>query len=162
MKRYFFYFLSLLLTLALFTSCDVEQPEVRDVAHFKLEELNKKKISFNIDVTAYNPNNYKIKVRKSTLKLYINNKFIGNAQLTKKYAMDKKTTTTGNVPVTVLLDKNVYASLLKMVVGGKAKLKIEGPLKLSVSGFPFKKDISKIERVDFKDLGISLSDMIGS
>lgn len=162
MKRKILYILGLFLTLFLITSCDVEQPTVRDVSHFKLNELNKDKVSFNIDVTAYNPNNYKIKVRKSTLKLYINDKFIGNAQLTKKYSMEKMTTTTGNVPVTVLLDKRVYGSLLRMVAGGKVKLKIEGPLKLSVRGFPVKRDISKVKRIDLKDIGISLGDMIGS
>lgn len=161
MKRSFIYILGLLLTFSLITSCEVEQPEVKNVSHFKLNELNKDKVSFNIDVTAYNPNNYKIKVRKSTLKLYINDKFIGNAQLTKKYAMEKMSTTTGNVPVTVLLDKNVYGSLLKMVAGGTVKLKMEGPLKLSVGGFPIKRDISKVRRIDLKDLGISLGDMIG-
>ena len=162
MKKSFLYILLFLLSLSLFTSCDVEQPEIKNVAHFKLDELNKKKISFNIDVTAYNPNNYKIKVRKSTLKFYLNDKFIGNAQLTKKYTMDKKATTTGNVPVTVLLNKKVYASLLKMIVGGKVKLKVEGPLKLSVGGFPIKRDISKVRRIDLKDLGVNLGDMIGS
>ncbi len=162
MRKPFFYILLLLFTFSLLTSCEVEQPEIKNVSNFKLEELNKKKVAFNIDVTAYNPNNYKIKVRKSTLKFYLNDKFIGNAQLTKKYVMDKKATTTGNVPVTVLLNKKVYASLLKMVIGGKVKLKIEGPLKLSVGGFPIKRDISKVRRIDLKDLGINLGDMIGS
>ena len=162
MKRQFIYFLGLLLTFFLIASCDVDQPEVKNVANFKLNELNKDKISFNIDVTAYNPNDYKIKVRKSTLKFYLNDKFIGNAQLTEKYSMDKRATTTGNVPVTILLDKRVYASLLKMVAGGTVKIKVEGPLKLSVGGFPIKRDISKIKRIDLKDLGISLGDMFGS
>lgn len=161
MRRIFLYILGLSFMVSLITSCEVDQPVVRNVSHFKLDEMNKDKLSFNIDVTAFNPNNFKIKVRRSTLKLYINDKFIGNAQLTKKYAMEKKATTTGNVPVTVMLDKRVYASLLKMVAGGKVKLKVEGPLKLSVGGFPIKRDISKIKRIDLKDLGISLGDMIG-
>lgn len=162
MKRQFKYILCLLLTLFLITSCEVDQPEIKGISNFKINEFNKDEISFDIDVTAYNPNNYKIKVRKSELKFYLNDVFVGNAQLRQKYSMDKKDTTISNVPVTIILNKNVYASLIKMVAGGKVKLKLEGPLKLSVSGFPVTRDISKVKHIDLNDLGINLGKLLGS
>src|SRR5690554_7764487 len=118
----------LFVTLFLATSC-IEDPEFRGVSNFKIDEVNKEKISFNLDVSAYNPNGYNLKVRKSNSKLYLNDNYIGTAHLLRKYKMKRKTTTLDSVPVEIFLEKGILMPLMKIIVGGTAELRLDGVLK---------------------------------
>lgn len=155
-----FKYLVVLLSVLFITTGCLEDPEFRGVSNFKLDELNKDKISFNIDVSAYNPNGYNLKVRKSTFKLYLNDKYIGNAQLLQKYKMKRKTTTLDNVPVEVLLEKGVLLSLMKIATGGTVNLRLEGVLKASVVGIPVRKHIDQTKKINLKDLDINLGQFL--
>jgi LEA14-like dessication related protein len=153
------YFIVLVSVLFLTTSC-IENPEFKGASNFKLDEINKDKIAFNVDISAYNPNGYKLKVRKSKFRLYLNDKFIGNAQLLQKYKMKKNTTTLDNVPVEVLLEKGVLLSLMKVASGSTVKLRLEGVLKASVIGFPVRKKIDQTKNINLKDLGLNLGQFL--
>src|SRR5690554_3455291 len=153
-------YLFTLLSVLFMTSSCIENPEFRGVSNFKLDEINKDKISFNIDVSAYNPNGYNLKVRKSNFKLYLNDHYIGNAQLLQKYKMKRKTTTLDNVPVEVFLEKGVLLSLMKIAVGGTVDLQLEGVLKGSIVGIPVRKHIHQTQKINLKDLGINLSQFL--
>src|SRR5690554_2531203 len=155
----FKYITVFLAVLFLATSC-IEEPEFKGVSNFKLDEINKDKISFNIDVSAYNPNGYNLKVRKSNFKLYLNDKYIGNAELLQKYKMKRKTTTLDNVPVEILLEKGILLSLMKIAVGGTVDLRLEGVLKASVVGIPVRKHIDQTKKINLKDLDINLGQFL--
>ena len=155
----FKYFIAILSVLFLTTGC-LENPEYKGVSNFKLDEINKEKISFNLDVSAYNPNGYNLKVRKSHFKLYLNDEYIGNAHLLQKYKMKKRITTLDNVPVEVFLEKGVLLSLMKVVSQGTVKVRIEGILKASVVGIPVRTHIDQTKNVDMKDLNINLGQFL--
>ena len=155
----FKYLFALVSVFFLTTGC-IENPEYKGVSNFKLDEINKEKISFNIDVSAFNPNGYKLKVRKSHFKLYLNDEYIGNAHLLQKYKMKKRTTTLDNVPVEVFLEKGVFLSLMKIASRGTVKVRIEGVLKASVVGFPVRTRIDQTKNIDMKDLNINLGEFL--
>lgn len=146
--------------LFVMTGC-VESPQFKGVSNLKIDDVNKDKISFNLDVTAYNPNGYKLKVRKSSFDVYLNEQYIGEAFLLDKYKMKKKTTTLDNVPVEVLLEKGVIMKLMQIAMGGTVKLRMEGVLKASVIGFPVRKKIDQTKDFNMKDLNINFRDLIG-
>lgn len=149
----------LFVTLFLATSC-IEDPEFRGVSNFKIDEVNKEKISFNLDVSAYNPNGYNLKVRKSNFKLYLNDNYIGNAHLLRKYKMKRKTTTLDSVPVEIFLEKGILMPLMKIIVGGTAELRLEGVLKASFVGIPVRKHIQQTRKVNLKDLNLNLGQFL--
>ncbi|HLW30315.1 MAG TPA: LEA type 2 family protein [Brumimicrobium sp.] len=153
------YFFALLSVILLTTGC-IEDPEYKGASNFKIDEINKDKVSFNVDISTYNPNGYKLKVRKSKFKVYLNDEFIGNARLSKKYKMKKKTTTLENVPVEILLEKGVFLSLMKIVTKGTVKLRLEGVLKASVVGIPVRKKIDQTRSINLKDLNINLGQFL--
>lgn len=155
----FKYLIVLLSVIFLITSC-IEEPEYKGVSNFKLDEINKDKIAFNLDVSAYNPNGYNLKVRKSHFKLYLNDEYIGNAHLLQKYKMKKKTTTLDNVPVEVFLEKGVLQSLMKVVSRREIKVRIEGVLKASIIGFPVRTHIDQTKSINMKDLNINLGQFL--
>lgn len=146
--------------LFLVTAC-VENPQFKGVSNFKIDNVNREKISFNVDVSAYNPNGYNLKVRKSSFNLYLNDQYIGQAYLLKKYKMKRKTTTLDNVPVEVLLEPGVMMKLMKIAMGGTVKLRMEGTLKASALGIPVRKKIDQTSDIDLKDLNINFRQLLG-
>ncbi|HLW38962.1 MAG TPA: hypothetical protein VKX31_01130 [Brumimicrobium sp.] len=160
MKRKLFHFIGIILVLLTVTSC-IDTPELKGISNFKIDDINKERIAFNVDVKMHNPNNKKISIRPSTFKLYLNDKFIGNAKLLKKYKMGKSITTLENVPVEIALEKDVFLSLIQLAIGGKITARIEGKLKASVSGLPHGKEINETKEIDLKDLGVNLGGFLG-
>lgn len=160
MKRQIIFFLSITLLLLTTAGC-IENPEFKRIENFKIEKINKEAVYFNADVEIYNPNNKKIKIKKSNFKLYVNDHYIGNAKLLQSYKMGKNTTTLNNVPIEVLLEKDVYLSLIQMAIGKSVEIRLEGNLKGSVSGFPYSKKINETKNVNLKDLGLNLGSFLG-
>ena len=146
--------------LFIVTSC-IENPQFKGVSNFKIDNVNREKLSFNVDVSAYNPNGYNLKVRKSSFNLYLNDLYIGQAFLLQKYKMKKRTTTLDNVPVEILLERGVFVKLMKIAMGGTVKLRMEGTLKASALGIPVRKQIDQTKDIDLKDLNINFRQLLG-
>ncbi|WP_107039347.1 LEA type 2 family protein [Brumimicrobium mesophilum] len=142
------------------TSC-VENPQFKGISNFKIENINREKISFNVDVEAFNPNGYNLKVRKSNFNLYMNDQYVGKAFLLEKYKMKRKTTTLDNVPVEILLEPGIMMKLMKIAMGGTVKLRLEGTLKASAIGIPVKKELDQTRDFDLKDLNINFGQLLG-
>lgn len=146
--------------LFIITSC-VENPQFKGVSNFKIDNVNSDKVSFNVDVSAFNPNGYNLKVRKSSFNLYLNDQYVGQAYLLKKYKMKRKTTTLDNVPVEVLLEPGVMMKLMRIAMGGTVKLRLEGTLKASALGIPVRKKLDQTKNIDLKDLNINFRQLLG-
>lgn len=153
-KRLYF-FVGIFALLFIFSGC-IEQPEFKGATNFRLDKVNQDKLSFNIDVEIFNPNNYKLKIRKSTMDLYIDDLYIGQAHLLDKYTMNKNATTISNVPVEVELDRGVFMKLLGLSIGNKASVRLEGKLKASARGWPVSKKIDETKEISLRDLDINL------
>jgi len=139
------------------TGC-VENPTFKGVSNLKIDHVNKEKLSFNLDISTFNPNNYKLKVRKSSFNLYL---YVGEAFLLKKYKMNKNTTTLDNVPIEILLEKGVMIKLMKIAMGGTVKLRMKGILKASALGLPVRREIDQTKDIDLKDLNINFRQLLG-
>lgn len=150
-------FIFLITALFLFTSCDLDNPEYKGIENLNITEITKDKLSFNLDVSAFNPNNHKINVRKSTFKVYIDGDYIGDAHLLEKYKMPKRETVTQTVPIELELKKGSLFMLIGKTQRKSAEIRIEGILKGSFSGLPFRKKINEKKNVDLKDLNINLN-----
>lgn len=142
------------------SSC-FEEPEFKGASNFKLDEFNQDHIRFNVDVSVFNPNGFALKVRKSTFDLYVNDVYIGEAKLLKKYKMKRKKTTLGNVPVEVKLEKGVIFQLMRFMKDKSVELRLKGKLKASALGIPNKQDIDQTKTVNLEDMNIDLGGMLG-
>lgn len=146
--------------LFIMTGC-IENPQFKGVSNVKIDNVNTEKLSFNVDVSAYNPNGYKLKVRKSNFDLYLNDQYVGQAFLLNKYVMKKRTTTLDNVPVEILLERGVMMKLMKIAMGGTVKLRLDGVLKATAMGIPVRKKIDQTRDIDLKDLNINFRELLG-
>ena len=152
--------IAILSLLFIVTSC-VETPQFKGVSNFKIDNINREKISFNLDVSAFNPNWHGLKVRKSNFNLYLNDQYVGKAFLLQKYKMKRNTTTLNNVPVEILIEPGIMMKLMKIALGGTVKLRLEGTLKASALGIPVRKELDQTRDFDMGDLNLNFRDLLG-
>lgn len=136
------------------TGC-FEQPEFKGFSNFKMDEMNKNIVKFKVDVSVFNPNGYNLKIRRSKFKVYVNEMFIGEAKLLKKFKMKRKKTTDDQIPVELKLEKGMLFKVMALAAGsGKVDLRLKGPLKASASIIPVRKKIDETKSVNLGDLNI--------
>ncbi|MCH2215443.1 MAG: LEA type 2 family protein [Flavobacteriales bacterium] len=74
----------ILFGLFLFTSCDYENVEVKNIKNVKIHQLDKDGISFTASLEVANPNGYKIKITSTDADLFLEGKKAGKAVLEEK------------------------------------------------------------------------------
>ena len=151
------YFKVLLLVGMMFSlqSCfDYEEVEFKGVQNVSVLERNDDVIKLQIDVKVDNPNKINIKVKKSSLDIYINDKYVGKTALDDKIVLKKKTEDVYGV----VLNANPK-DLMKAAVGslggllkGTVTVRLEGDVKGSVYGITQKVPVEFEEKLDLKDL----------
>lgn len=114
-------------------------PEFRGVSDFKLNRKNEdKRFRFRIGVDVYNPNKYKVNMISYNLRVYVEDKLVGEAHEKRKQTIPKLSTETLNFSVQTNL-KNVLGSLGGLVtnlLSGKEGLnmRFEGKVRARALG----------------------------
>lgn len=136
------------------TGC-FDQPDFKGFSNFKVNEFNKNKINFNVDVSVFNPNGYNLKIRKSKFDVFVNDLFIGKAKLLERFKMKRKDTTKSSIPIELNLEEGVFFKVITLARSSKKiELRLKGPLKASASILPVRKKIDETKTIDLGDLNI--------
>ncbi len=130
--------LVVLLTSVLLTSCfDYEDVEFKGMEGFKIEDRTADNIKVRLDLRVENPNTYNIKIKKSTLDVYINGKYLGEAKMMNDIKLKKKTEDV--YPIYMKTDgrkvlQTALGSLGSIFGGGNITVRIKGDIKAKVYG----------------------------
>lgn len=136
-------------------------PEFKGVDKFKFEKFKNNELSFNLMIDLHNPNGYGIRVRKSTMDVYINDDYIGEAKLTKSFKMKRKSTTSCLLPVTLKLEKGKAFKLLALAnVRSGVKIRLNGVLKASALLIPKRERIDQEQNINLKDLNVDFKKLL--
>ncbi len=147
--------LSIIVALLLSLSSCFEAPEFKGFSNFKMDEMNKNIVKFHVDVSVFNPNGYNLKIRRSKFEVFVNDLFVGEAKLLKKFKMKRKSTTDDQIPVELKLEKGMLFKLMALAGGsGKVDVRLKGPLKASASFLPVRKKIDETKSISLGDLNI--------
>ncbi len=145
-------FLSLLF---LVTSC-FDQPELKQMDNFKIDELSSEKVRFNVDLELFNPNGYNLKVRKSTFDVHVNDQYIGVAKVLEKVKIKRNSTKFANAAVQIDFEEGVFFKLLSIAKSAKhVNLQLDGVLKASASFIPVRRKIAYKKTLNLKDFNFS-------
>ncbi|MCB9189570.1 MAG: LEA type 2 family protein [Flavobacteriales bacterium] len=138
-----------------FQGCfDYEDVDFKGVQGVSVVERTDEVVKLQIDVKVDNPNNFKIKVKKSTLDIYINEKYIGKTSLDSKIVINKNSEEV--YPIVLNADPK---DLIKAAMGslggllkGSVKVRLKGDVKGSVYGVTRKVPVDFEEEINLKDL----------
>lgn len=121
------------LLIILMSSCsvykDIEVNEVRDV---RIISMSDKGVEAEVDISIYNPNNYRVSIVSIDADLYVNDKDVGDAKLRRRVTLGKKS----NEVHTIKLEgdySEMSGGILETLIGSlfakTVNLKVDGTLK---------------------------------
>jgi len=127
-----------LFSIVFLTSCfDYEDVEFKGVQNIGLEGRSGGNITVRIDMKVKNPNNYNIKIKKSSLDVFVNGSKIGKTKIKNNIVLKKNHQEVYPLFLT-LSEKELKGSALSSIgslLRGSMKVRIKGNIKAKVYGF---------------------------
>lgn len=148
-KLGFFRWLMVISILALQTSClTYKDVEIGEFKGYQLNHFGKDGIELTAQVEISNPNNYAITITDTDLKLALNGKPMGDANLSKNLRLPRKSKEVHDITIKAKFDGSLgsmITGLLGIFGGGKAEIAVTGTVKAKA------RMLSKTIPVDLKE-----------
>ena len=126
-----------LFSIVFLTSCfDYEEVEFKGVKNIGLEGRSGGNITVRIDMKVNNPNNYNIKIKKSSLDVFVNGSKVGKTKMKNDVVLKKNRQDVYSMYLT-LGEKELKGSALSSIgslLTGSMKVRIKGDIKAKVYG----------------------------
>ncbi len=152
LQRFLREFLFVGLLVALFTSCDYSDVEVREIGALSIEKLDKNGLTLNGAVKVYNPNSYKIKIVSTDADVYLEGRKAGKAKLLKNITIPANFEDYVEVSIRADFDE-AKAQLLPIILGAAIKrgadIQIKGDIRAKSFLISKKFDFEYAHRADF-------------
>ncbi|MBL4862487.1 MAG: LEA type 2 family protein [Crocinitomicaceae bacterium] len=132
----------------LITSCaSFQVPEFRGGEKVSLKKVDGQSIKFSAAGKIYNGNWFGIKIKPSTLDLYVEDEYIGKVSLDKKVKLKRKKETELNADFTAKLESGAMFRALKFATKENIKIRLKGKVKAGVFIFSKKIDIDESKTI---------------
>ncbi len=119
--------------LLILSACSIyKEPEFKELSGYKLTKIEGNEIRFNVEGIISNPNWYAIKIKKSSLDVFIENKKFGVISLDNKIKIKSKRDNNLSVPITLILEPGSMVKMMGMAFRDSISMEIKGPLKAGV------------------------------
>ena len=138
--------------LVMFTSCTFYEPELIGEESFKMEKLEGKEIRFTAGAKVKNDNWFAIKVKPSTLDLYVDGEYMGKVHLEKKVKMRAKKETMLEAPFVAELEANALMKAMGIALKGDVQVRLKGKIKGGVFIFSKKIEFDETRTMNGKSL----------
>jgi LEA14-like dessication related protein len=144
-----------LFSIVFLTSCfDYEDVEFKGVQNIGLEGRSGGNITVRIDMKVSNPNNYNIKIKKSSLDVFVNSSKVGKTKMKNDVVLKKNHQDVYPLYLT-FSEKELKSSALASIgslLTGRMKVRIKGNIKAKVYGIGKKFPIDVEEPVNLSSL----------
>lgn len=143
--------LAVVVCIFVLASCTFYEPEFRGMESIKVEPINGKDIKLEVGAKVYNENGFAIKVKPSTLDVYVEDQYLGKIHLDKKFKMKAKQETSIVAPLTATLAEGAMFRAMSVLNKNKIKVRLSGKVKAGV-WFISKLDVNETKTLDGLDL----------
>lgn len=135
--------------LFLFSAClEFDDVKFKGIESVKFPKMDQNEILIDLSLKLDNPNNYKIKIKPSTLDVYIGGKLMGQVSIDEKFVIKKKQEGVYSTQLICKLEDGVFFSLMKFATMKELSIRLKGRVKGSVYGFNKKVDIDETKSID--------------
>lgn len=116
--------------LLILSACSIyKEPEFKELSGYKLTKIEGNEIRFNVEGIISNPNWYAIKIKKSSLDVFIENKKFGVISLDNKIKIKSKRDNNLSVPITLIMEPGSMVKMMGWALRDSLSIEIKGPLK---------------------------------
>lgn len=138
MKRIAPFCLFLVLSAIVFTGCKKPQAlQYIDFQHFRVSEIVKGKSDISADLKFYNPNPYKLRLKRAEMNFYVNDQYFGHSVLDTLMIIPRLDTFTVPVAVKDVELKKVLLNGLGALLTKEYSVKLDGAAKIGKAGVYF-------------------------
>lgn len=143
--------------LTVVSSCAIyEDPELTKVGKFQFSKLKGRSIDFSLETSVENPNWYAIKIKPSTVDVYVENLLIGQLSLQSKLRFARNTTSTVNAQLVGNLADGALINLVRLAGKDKVEVVLKGKVKAGVWFISKKFPVENKQTIDGKLLRFGL------
>lgn len=149
------YLLFLSAFVVFLTSCGCftfHEPEFRGDEKFNIEKVNGKTIEFNASAKVYNGNCFGLKIKPSTVDLYVEGEYMGKVKLNKKVKMKSKRESTLDAQFTATLEEGAMLKAMKYALKDEIKVQLKGNVKGGVFIFSKKFEFNETKTISGANL----------
>ena len=149
--------LSFLLFLFLFSSCATFEDPVEVVSYdMKMENLNLDEAALRFNTTIHNNTWTPIKIRPSTLELYVDGEKLGDVYLDEKIRLKSNKDNEVNALVYVKFADGILGKLIRYRFKETAQLELRGKVKTGLLFVPIKIPVNYSKVISPKNLNLNL------
>jgi LEA14-like dessication related protein len=149
--------LSFLLFLFLFSSCATFEDPVEVVSYdMKMENLNLDEAALRFNTTIHNNTWTPIKIRPSTLELYVDGEKLGDVYLDEKIRLKSNKDNEVNTLVYVKFADGILGKLIRYRFKETAQLELRGKVKTGLLFVPIKIPVNYSKVISPKNLNLNL------
>ena len=148
-------FLFILTTFVLLTGCATfQEPEFRGSEGVKMEKMDGQEISLSAGIKVYNPNWYALKIKPSTVEVYLEDQLMGTVKLNKKVKMKAKQESSLSLSLLATLEDGAMFTALRYVKKDQVKVRIKGKVKGGIFFLSKKVEVDETKTISGKDLNL--------
>ena len=122
-------------TLLLGWACksSIKEPNFAGARNFSIGKLGLQESYIGMDLHYFNPNNFKLTLKKADLEVFLENRFVGQTQLDTLLEIPARDSF--SIPVKMGVNmKNLFPNLLTLALKDEVEVKLEGSAKVTRSG----------------------------
>jgi LEA14-like dessication related protein len=143
--------------LFLISSCaSFKEPEFEGINGFNIKKIDGKIISFSLQATVFNPNWFALKIKKSSVDVYLQEQYMGKLYLENNLKIIPKTENNLSVPLRMELEDGALFSLIKYAKKETVNIRLKGKVRGGVFFVSKKFLVDETQTISGKDLRIGL------
>jgi len=111
----------------------IKEPNFAGARNFSIEKIGLQESHIGMDLHYFNPNNFKLTLKRADLEVFLENRFVGQTQLDTLLEIPARDSF--SIPVKMGVNmKNLFPNLLTLVLKDEVEVKLEGSAKVTRSG----------------------------
>jgi len=111
----------------------IKEPNFAGARNFSIEKIGLQESYIGMDLHYFNPNNFKLTLKRADLEVFLENRFVGQTQLDTLLEIPARDSF--SIPVKMGVNmKNLFPNLLTLALKDEVEVKLEGSAKVTRSG----------------------------
>jgi LEA14-like dessication related protein len=146
-------FLWLVLGVFVLSSCiDYDEIKIVSVGKISLDNFEGTTAHVNVDVELENPNFFAIKIKPSSLDIYVEEEYLGKAVLLEKVKIKRNSVAIYCAKIQLQGEGGMLLKAMKYALRKEFKVRLTGYVKGSVYGIPKKMKVDETKTIDGRKL----------
>jgi len=133
---------------------EYDEVNIVSIGKIELDSFEGTTAHVNVDLELNNTNFFALKIKPSTLDVYVEEEYIGKAVLLEKVKIKRKSSDIYNAKIQLQGESGILRKAMKYALRKELKIRLTGYVKGSVYGIPKKVKVNETKTIDGRKLKV--------